>query len=63
MSSGASQWMQVWLSLFVPGLDVADRVAALTEGEVVVVGVEVRDDGSVAELGHGGVPFLHQPDC
>jgi hypothetical protein len=48
---------------FVPGLDVTDRVAALAEGEVVVVGVEVRDDGPVAQVRHGGVPFLHQPDC
>ena len=36
--------------LFMPRLDVADRVAALAEGEVVVVGVKVRDDDSVAEL-------------
>ena len=31
---------------FMPGLDVADRVAALAEREVVVVRVNVRDDGS-----------------
>lgn len=48
---------------FMPGLDVADRVAALAERKVVVVGVEVRDDDSVAQFGHGGVPYLHQPDC
>ena len=49
--------------VIVPGLDVADRVAALAEREVIVVGVEVSDDGSVAQFGHGLVPFLHQPDC
>ena len=38
-------------------------LAALAEGEVVVVGVKVRDDDSVAQFGHGGVPYLHQPDC
>jgi hypothetical protein len=27
------------------------------------VGVKVRDDDSVAQFGHGGVPFLYQPDC
>jgi hypothetical protein len=27
------------------------------------VGVEVRGDGSVAEVRHGEVPLLHQPDC
>jgi hypothetical protein len=27
------------------------------------VGIEVRGDGSVAEVRHGEVPLLHQPDC
>ena len=47
----------------VPGLDVADGVTLCGEGGVVVVGVEVRGDGSVAEVRHGEVPLLHQPDC
>ena len=51
------------IGLAVPGLDVADCVALGGECGVVVVGIEVSDDGSVAEVRHGEVPYLHQPDC
>ena len=41
----------------VPGLDVADGVALCGECAVIVVGIEVRDEGSVAEVRHREVPF------
>jgi hypothetical protein len=47
----------------VVGLDVADGVALVEEDAVVAVVVEVGGDGSVAEVRHGGVPFLLQRNC
>ncbi len=45
------------------GFDVEDHVAVGPECGVVVVGVDVRGDGSVREMWHVEVPFLLQPDC
>lgn len=36
----------------VPSFDVADGVALCREGGVVVVGVEVRGDSAIVEVGH-----------
>ena len=41
------------VAVAVPRLDVANRVAAAGEPVVVLVVVEVRNDGAVAHLGHG----------
>jgi len=47
----------------VVGFDVADRVALGAKCGVVVVGVDVSGHGTVREMCHCDIPFLHQPDC
>ena len=51
------------IGLAVPGFDVADCVALSGECGVVIVGIEVSDDGSIRLVRHGELPCLYQPDC